>query len=155
MTAGAVGLAVCIPAFASSFADRRSHLLTDSRAIYELNVRAGLWIDANTPRGAVVGVNDAGAIKYFGGRYTIDLVGMNNQDLTFGRVKQSELLLRCDWLAIFPSAFRHERALIERHFELVKVFEVRPAEYTVCDCPGQTTKAILKKTSEGPTPRTR
>ena len=145
MAAGAIGLVVCIPAFAGSFQDRRNHLITDSQAIYSINVEAGLWIKEHTPPSATVGVNDAGAIRYFGDRYTIDLIGLNNKDVTFGRVNRPDLLTQSDWLAIFPSFFRHQQAMIERDFELVTVFQIPLADYTICDCPGQTAKAIFRK----------
>jgi hypothetical protein len=39
-------------------------------------VRLGRWADANLPRDARIGVNDTGAIAYFGNRRTFDVVGL-------------------------------------------------------------------------------
>ncbi len=141
---GAIGLLLCVPSFARSFRDQRSHLITDCRAIDQINVQAGLWINEHIPPDAVIGVNDAGAIRYFGARYTIDLLGMNYQNVTFQRVNPPDLLSECDVLAIFPSVFRQQQQLIERYFEPVMVFHIPPAEYTICDCPGQATKVIFR-----------
>ena len=38
------------------------------------------WINQNLPLSARVGVHDAGAVRYFGGRYTYDLVGLTTPD---------------------------------------------------------------------------
>jgi hypothetical protein len=41
-------------------------------------VAVGRWIDENLPPDAVVGLNDAGAIAYYGRRTTVDLVGLTS-----------------------------------------------------------------------------
>jgi len=45
--------------------------------INEVQVELGQWVAENVPREGTVAVNDAGAIRYFGGRRTIDLGGLN------------------------------------------------------------------------------
>jgi MFS family permease len=55
--------------------------------ILHQQVRVGRWIDANLPRNAVVGLNDAGAIAYYGRRSTVDLVGLTSAG--FARVYRS------------------------------------------------------------------
>ena len=44
--------------------------------ILHQQVATGRWIDRNLPKNAIVGMNDAGAIAYYGRRSTIDLVGL-------------------------------------------------------------------------------
>ncbi len=44
--------------------------------IHEHQVAAGLWIRDNLPENAIVGINDAGAIAYYGERPVVDLVGL-------------------------------------------------------------------------------
>ncbi|HET9252716.1 MAG TPA: hypothetical protein VFP58_11440 [Candidatus Eisenbacteria bacterium] len=44
--------------------------------ILHQQVATGRWIDANLPKDAIVGLNDAGAIAYYGRRSTVDLVGL-------------------------------------------------------------------------------
>ncbi|HEX7079045.1 MAG TPA: hypothetical protein VF363_11545 [Candidatus Eisenbacteria bacterium] len=57
--------------------------------ILHQQVRIGRWIDRNLPRGAVVGLNDAGAIAYYGRRSTVDLVGLTSAG--YARVYRSGL----------------------------------------------------------------
>jgi len=52
-------------------------------------VRVGRWIDRNLPPNAIVGLNDAGAIAYYGKRSTLDLVGLTTAG--FARVYRSGL----------------------------------------------------------------
>lgn len=44
--------------------------------ILHQQVATGRWIDANLPKDAIVGLNDAGAIAYYGRRTTCDLIGL-------------------------------------------------------------------------------
>jgi len=138
-------LAFSAPGFARSFADRRSHLRTDSRVIAIMNVRAGLWIRDHSAADAVVGVNDAGAIRYFGNRRTIDLLGLNNQDLAFHRVPPVDTLLGCDWLAIFPSIFPQQAGLLSSEYDVDLVIQIPPAEYTISNSQSQTTLAVYHR----------
>jgi hypothetical protein len=57
--------------------------------ILHQQVRVGQWIDRTLPRGAIVGLNDAGAIAYYGRRSTLDLVGLTTAG--FARVYRSGL----------------------------------------------------------------
>lgn len=57
----------------------RRHLLLYGRNaadIREQQVATGRWIDAHLPEDAVVAINDAGALAYFGNRRVVDLVGL-------------------------------------------------------------------------------
>ena len=47
--------------------------------ILHQQVKVGRWIDRNLPRGAVVGMNDAGAIAYYGNRHTVDMLGLTTE----------------------------------------------------------------------------
>jgi hypothetical protein len=44
--------------------------------ILHQQVATGRWIDQNLPKDAIVGLNDAGAIAYYGRRSTCDLIGL-------------------------------------------------------------------------------
>jgi len=57
--------------------------------IFHQQVRVGRWIDANLPKDALVGLNDAGAIAYYGHRSTMDFVGLTTARLA--RVYRSGL----------------------------------------------------------------
>jgi len=110
-----------------------------------MNVRAGMWIRDHSAADAVVGVNDAGAIRYFGNRHTIDLLGLNNQDLAFHRVLPLDTLLGCDWLAIFPSIFPQQAGLLSSEYDVDLVIQIPPAEYTISNSQSQTTLAVYHR----------
>ena len=48
----------------------------------EVHVELGRWIADHTPADAVLMVFDAGAVRYFSGRHTIDMLGLNSRQLT-------------------------------------------------------------------------
>ncbi|MBN2196691.1 MAG: hypothetical protein JW751_28015 [Polyangiaceae bacterium] len=52
---------------------------TSARAINEQQVALARWVATELPADAVIGVNDAGAIAYLGGRRTFDLVGLTTR----------------------------------------------------------------------------
>ncbi len=148
MSIGIVGLFLTIPTFVDSFNNRRERLASDSRAIYLINVQAGQWINKNTAQNATIAVNDAGAIRYFGQRHTIDLIGLNNKEMAFKQKTFAETLDEADWLVIFPDWFAQKLPLIfEKSFQAKVMFRIPLEEYTICFCPGQTTKVIFEKSS--------
>ncbi len=134
-----------IPAFSASFAERRNRLASDSRNIAILNVQMGKWIAQHTPPDAVIGVNDAGALRYFGQRRTLDLVGLNNADIAFGKLTFDDAVSRCDWLAVFPSWFPAE---LFKGYKLRFETSVPAEEYTICNAP-QNWMVAAEKTTEG------
>jgi hypothetical protein len=148
----AVALAASVPLAYRSFADRRDHLSSDARAIFALNVRTGRWIADNTPPDAVVGVRDAGAIRYFGRRTTIDLAGLNYAPLAFRRVQQLEVIERLGWIAVFPRLYQQTMlwSALTRGFVTRAAFEIPVEEYTPCPCPGQTQIIVAERTGGGP-----
>jgi hypothetical protein len=48
----------------------------------EVHVELGRWLADHTPADAVLMVFDAGAIRYFSNRHTIDMLGLNSRQLT-------------------------------------------------------------------------
>jgi len=83
------------------------------------HVRLGHWIHDNLPPDAVVGINDAGALAYFGERPVVDLAGLvTNGSALPGRAGPGSLF---EWLhslppgrrpthfALFPAAFPYLR----------------------------------------------
>lgn len=49
----------------------------NSKNIHDVDVGMALWVAENVPADARIGVGDAGALRFFGDRYTYDLVGLN------------------------------------------------------------------------------
>jgi len=124
------------------------HLSSDSRAIHVLNVDAGVWVRDHTPQGTTVGVNGAGAIRYFGGRRTIDIIGLNDSDLAFGKVDGRRMIAGVQWFAVFPGWFDGTplEPEIRGHFEPRKEFSIPYEEYTVCRNRSQTIVVIFERT---------
>jgi hypothetical protein len=145
VSAGVIALAVCVPRLAQSWKERRDRLRTDSSVIDRMNVSAGRWIRDHTPEDATVAVEDAGAIRYFGNRRTVDLAGINDQAVAFGRMSRIDALLKCDWLVIFPMHLQAQRDLLRNQYDVAEVIHVKPEEYTICHDIGQTTIGIYHK----------
>ncbi|MFN0149700.1 MAG: glycosyltransferase family 39 protein [bacterium] len=111
----------------------RSHLYAwNCQNIEEMNVALGRWIDATLPRGTAVAVNDAGALRYFGNRPTVDLLGLNDhailrRDPSLGVRPLADRGV--EYFVIFPSWFRD----LGRAIRLAPVHEVRSPHYTICE----------------------
>ncbi len=83
--------------------------------IFHQQVRVGRWIDANLPSNAIVGLNDAGAIAYYGRRSTVDLIGLTSAGFArvyrsgagclFEHVRRLPSRTLPDYLAIYPEWF--------------------------------------------------
>ena len=120
---------------------------SDSRAIHLLNVAAGEWIRDHTPADAKVGVNDAGAIRFFGGRWTVDLIGLNDAARAFHTEAAANDI---DWLAILPTlptlrpTSRSGWPSFDE-FEPRHAFAIPPEEYTNCRCPAQSQIVIYQR----------
>ena len=53
----------------------------NSSEIHEQQVSIGYWIKDNLPPGGRIGINDAGAMRYYGGHPTVDLIGLTTNGL--------------------------------------------------------------------------
>jgi hypothetical protein len=115
--------------------------------INEVQVELGKWVNENTPEDAILAVNDAGALRYFGKRKTIDLLGLNSQRVLFnprlaGKL-QFDLTTMVEFLTIeearhlvifpywFPGVVQAER--FESHFSMIQ--SRRSENYTISDAP--------------------
>ncbi|HLV66234.1 MAG TPA: hypothetical protein VKY73_10490 [Polyangiaceae bacterium] len=74
--AGPVLVAGVAVLLATKLPESIEDVATSSRAITEQQVALGLWANRELPKGARLGVNDAGALTYFSGRPTFDIVGL-------------------------------------------------------------------------------
>ncbi len=88
----------------------------NARNIADIDVASGIWINENTPLDATVMVADAGAIRYFGNRFTLDGIGLNSHGL-IGRPQSDILITERPYAAAtyatpgieaLPVATRHE-----------------------------------------------
>ena len=85
----AIPLAVAVPPMLPEQSDIILLYGHNCQNILYQQIAVGRWIDANLPPNAVVGLNDAGAIAYFGRRSTVDLVGLTSAG--YARVYRSGL----------------------------------------------------------------
>jgi len=78
VVAAAGPAAVWLAFLAGANLEMASFYARNCENIYHQQVTIGRWIDANLPKDAIVGLNDAGAIAYYGRRSTVDLVGLTS-----------------------------------------------------------------------------
>ncbi len=113
----------------------------------------------NTPEDAAVTVIDAGAIRYFGQRKTIDMVGLNKHELALDRERRKAIWVDSDvnvlsdlmreeqaaYLVLFPKHARLQPLIrqeaFQSRFEPVAAFH--SPRYTVAS-PFQDTQVIYR-----------
>ena len=96
-------------------------------------VELARFIDAELPPDARVAVNDAGALRYFSGRQTIDLVGLttagnsapwrHGSGSLFERLEAMPPDQRPQYFAIFPNWFNFPEGLFLQPLHRIRVFE--------------------------------
>ena len=138
-----IAIAGSAPLLVASIAERATRLGTDGHVIARMNVEPGRWIAAHTPADAVIGVNDAGALRYFGNRTTIDLVGLNAKDVAFHRLSREAIEQRAGWIAIYPIMGQLYPAFAR--YTHVRWFSIPREQYTICDCNGPTDILVARR----------
>ena len=96
-------------------------------------VELARFIDAELPPDARIAVNDAGALRYFSGRQTIDLVGLttagnsapwrHGSGSLFERLEAMPPDQRPQYFAIFPNWFNFPEGLFLQPLHRIRVFE--------------------------------
>ncbi len=141
--AAAAGAALALASLtphAPALASSRDRFASDCQNIEEVQVGLGHWLAAR-PHGDGAAVNDAGAIRYFGKRPVLDLIGLNCAELLTpgagtvyadpGSLRLQMRLAGLRYLIVFPGWFRE---LVD-HPEFAAVFRPRlrhhSPEYTV------------------------
>lgn len=110
----------------SSFQQQSELYSWNTFNIREMQVQLGEWVKENTPENATIYVNDAGAIKYFGERYTVDIVGLNNHQWLFTK----EVERKADYLIVFPWILSPAQKK-----QYSPIYSVKSKNYTICQCP--------------------
>jgi hypothetical protein len=87
----------------------------NSLQINEQQISIAYWIRENLPPGARVGINDAGAIRYYGAHPTVDLIGLTTNGLAlptrngvgslYEALENMPEEKRPDYFAIYPTWF--------------------------------------------------
>ncbi len=126
---------------------RSSQYAWNCQNINEVQVELGKWVNENTPADAILAVNDAGALRYFGKRQTIDLLGLNSQSVLFNPHLAGKLqfnlttmvefltIERARYLVVFPYWF--PGVVQAEHFESnFRMIQSRQSQnYTISDAP--------------------
>jgi hypothetical protein len=117
----------------------------NSKNIYEQQIRMARIIDSILPEDALVGINDAGAIPYFSGRRTFDVLGLATEGQSrwfrsgpgtlYERFENLGDHERPGWFAIYPDWFFYEEIFTR------KVVSIRLKDNTIC---GAAEKALFK-----------
>jgi hypothetical protein len=128
-----LAIAASLPFLIDDFFERKSRYTNDARNIHALNVSSGLWLHQNTAPSAIVGLHDAGAIRFFSQRRCLDFAGLNHAPAAFGNVSFQQLIDQCDWLAVFPAVFAAGNRLkpLQQHFTPATAFIIPPEDYTI------------------------
>jgi len=100
--------------------------------IHRMQVTLGKFLDERLPRNARVAVNDAGALKYYGNRHIVDLVGLVTPGFSKGwrhgsgslyeRLESMPEGRRPTYFAIFPNWFQFGEAGILERVHAVRLF---------------------------------
>jgi hypothetical protein len=113
----------------------------NAQNINEVQVTIGKWIAANIPSTESIALNDAGAIRYFGGLRATDMVGLNDHEVAkegFGPVVMRR---RPRFYALFPSWYPG----VENDPSMRPILEARSPNYTICDC-AQEVMVVFERT---------
>jgi hypothetical protein len=80
-------------------------------------------------------------------RRTVDLLGLNNAEIAFGKLSARDAIRNADWLAICPALFAGSDIKPYIMAEFIPRAEIRipPAEYTICNNPWQAVVAIMER----------
>ncbi len=92
--------------------DMREEFAWSCSNIDEMQVSIGKWIDESTPKDAVVATFDAGAIRYFGDRSTLDILSLNTHDIPPN--DPATVRMHANYLVTYPV---HSKVLVEPYLE--------------------------------------
>ena len=144
----AIALAVlCLAAHPHELRRVAEQYAWNCQNINEVQVDIGRWVAESTPEDAAIVVNDAGALRYFGQRRTIDLMGLNHHALAHDRgrflaIIASPHALRdymgavdADYLIVFPPFFPGVFDDPRADWLFESVYRARSENYTIVDAP--------------------
>jgi len=130
LASGGLALIVLLAPWAGVFVARADEFAWNCQNIDELDVACGQWVGRHLPLDAVVATCDAGAVRYFGNRTTVDLGGLNDHRILAARLTGAAAAPATDkvgWLILFPALFREYLATRQPPL----VFSARAPHYTI------------------------
>jgi hypothetical protein len=133
--AGIIGAAITLLPAAKGYHN-------DVRNINEVQVAMGRWIATNSQPGDWVAATDAGAVRYFGERPVVDLMGLNTPEFYWDR--QAYVAAHpVDLLALMPAWVQPtDPSLLRMHATLAT------SDYTVTSYPGMAQQLIVGSRSQ-------
>jgi len=123
-----VALTVALGTSLWGLRERAALYAWNSQNINEVQVALGRWVALHAPRRAIVATTDAGAIRYFGHRRTIDLIGLNSHRALRDGPDPTLRRERPDVLIGFPHLLRQLHLGPEYHL----VHEATARHFTIC-----------------------
>ena len=127
---GAAGSLITLPTVSA-------HMHNDIRNINEVQRAMGEWIGSHTEPHGWIAASDAGAIRYFSARPTIDLMGLNTPEIIWNSdewIKSHPVNL----LAFMPAWL----SVTNKNLTVVRTFTTHP--YTVTSYPAMATQIIAE-----------
>ncbi|MEM7200867.1 MAG: hypothetical protein AAF628_11405 [Planctomycetota bacterium] len=77
----AAAAVLALAPYPAAWSEQRARYAWNCQNMNEVQVALGQWVAQETAPGSAVALNDAGAIRYFGERPALDLIGLNCADL--------------------------------------------------------------------------
>jgi hypothetical protein len=140
-------LAVAVAGAVATHCQTAIRYHNDVRNINEVQVAMGRWIHANMPADARVAATDAGAVRYFGKRPVVDLMGLNTPEFRWDAAAYVTTH-PVDVVAYMPAWVQPvERGRLNPY----KSFSTR--DYTVTSYPAMARQVIAGVPAEGDTVR--
>lgn len=138
---------------------QKHKLMLSELAIHAVNVKTGIWLREHTPTNTVIGVNDAGAIRYMSHRRIIDLMGLNSMAIAHQEPQRLTMFEKMTWLAIFPSwqtqltQRMHYPLKLEQYDRQTAIGVPSPSFYSICSslnslvslCPDQYQTVVYRR----------
>jgi hypothetical protein len=98
--------------------------------INEMQVEMGKWLAQHSQPDDWIATNDAGAIRYFSNRRTLDMMGLNHSQVLKHGLFPILDQIHPRYIAAFPSWF----PWLKENERFKPVFQVEARRYTICDC---------------------
>ncbi len=129
--AGAILLGLLFFGVPSALSLRAREFAWNCQNIEEMNVALGRWVERNVTPDGVIAVIDAGALRFFGNRETVDLFGLNDYRIRGEKGIEAQVAYlksrRVEWLVLVPEG----AAQMIETLQLEPQVEVSAPTYTI------------------------
>lgn len=91
----------------------------------------------------MIGIQDAGAIRYFDDRESLDIIGLNDHRIVFAGMSLAQYLGAFEYFVGYPPVAK--QLGLATQFAPVHSFSVPYERYTICPCPTQVEMVIYRR----------